>query len=288
MSMEIDSNNDSITTTTPTKTQTSKNVSGKERSPGKRKKDYVFKFWLALYQRCEPILNEFKSKNSNEKSNKKGDEMKMDTDDDNNTSNANEDKKENREHSNLSSDEDIAMREASIESGNNANGSNVGLTFEKLDAFMGNKQLIALVGKFWAVLQAYIKNESIRKESIKDARIILSTLMISMFPNDVLDVAGMYFSCIFSFFCCLLFSFTFICVCVGKQARRKKKRTKNVCALAKNQFESSAKLHFFFSKNAEDATGLRWLCAWKCFCVFFIFILIVFVYYRHQRYGCIE
>ena len=144
-------------------------------SPGKRKKDYVYKFWTILCKRCQPIFEQHKAMES------MNSEM-------NSAANNNDNNKDNNNDTNLkTNDNDTIMKDTN-------NDNQIKLTFETLGEFMRNKQLILLVAKFWAVLQAYIKKHAIEKESIKDARIILSTLMISMFPHDVLDVSGIFFS----------------------------------------------------------------------------------------------
>lgn len=134
----------------------------------KSKKEYVYKFWAALSKHCEPVMNEYMGKLQQKQMNslKSGQ---------NSTSDAKTASETKTETTTESAEE----------------GEESGISFEELGAFMANKQLIVLVGKFWALLRACVNKEGIRKESIKDARIILSTLMISMFPTDLLDAAGM-------------------------------------------------------------------------------------------------
>ena len=72
-------------------------------------------------------------------------------------------------------------------------------TFEQLTTFMGDRKNIKLTSSFYTMLSSFCNKEPINKESlntnnsqstnIKKARLILSALMISKFPLDVLDVA---------------------------------------------------------------------------------------------------
>jgi len=64
------------------------------------------------------------------------------------------------------------------------------LTFEELNHLLMDKTLIEIVGRFWNVLTSYCKQESLNEDKkilLKTSKIILSSLMIVKFPNDVLD-----------------------------------------------------------------------------------------------------
>jgi len=66
--------------------------------------------------------------------------------------------------------------------------------FEELNHFMMDKTLIEVVGRFWNVITSYCKQESMnedKKTMLKNSKIILSSLMIAKFPNDVLDCADL-------------------------------------------------------------------------------------------------
>jgi len=66
------------------------------------------------------------------------------------------------------------------------------ITFEDLNKFLVHKAHIELVAKFLAIIKSFVSQNELEKGAltaeIKQARIMLSSLMIIKFPQDILDV----------------------------------------------------------------------------------------------------